>query len=275
MLRTMFTATNTLAQAQKKIDYISENLANNSTIGYKTNHTSFSELLYQQYDNEKFDRAQRQSPVGIRYGVGTKIGQLQSNQKQGSLQRTDRKLDFALTKEDQYFNVRLEDGETVYTRNGAFYTAPVEPGILMLVNGDGYPVLGSNDEPITFPEGATDYTMSEAGLLRVKYDNYDENFEIGVTHILKPQEMQRISSGTYIKVPDDIEQQDYTEADLYRDLQGQLREQVGMHSGVLEMSNVDISKEMSDLITAQRSYQFNTRAISIADDMLGLINGIR
>ena len=275
MLRTMFTATNTLAQTQQQIDNISENLANNSTIGYKTNHASFSELMYQQYNNDKFDKTVRQSPVGIRYGVGTTIGQLQSNQKQGSLERTGRDLDFALTKEDQYFNVTLEDGQTVYTRNGAFYVTPVEQGIVVLVNGDGYSVTGTDGEPITFPDDAREFALSDDGTLKVKYENRVESFELAITHILKPQAMQRISSGTYIKVPDNLVELEYTEADLYRNLQGESREQVGIQSGMLEMSNVDISKEMSDLITAQRSYQFNTRAISIADQMLGLINGIR
>ena len=103
MLRTMITATNTMGQLQNKLDTISNNIANSNTVGYKTNEATFNELLYQQFNNDKQDRAQRQSPVGIRYGSGAKIGQIQSNQKQGSLQTTNRDLDLAFTKSKQYF----------------------------------------------------------------------------------------------------------------------------------------------------------------------------
>ncbi len=56
---------------------------------------------------------------------------------------------------------------------------------------------------------------------------------------------------------------------------GANRQQIGMQSGTLEMSNVNLSKEMTELIQTQRSYQFNARAVTLADQMLGLINGIR
>src|SRR4051812_38409802 len=120
MLRTMVTATNTLSQMQAQLDNISNNISNSNTHGYKTKQANFSEMLYQQYENDELDKTLRQSPVGIRYGVGAQISQIQANQSQGSLQMTDRDLDFALTKEGQYFNVLMPDGEgtrTAYTRN--------------------------------------------------------------------------------------------------------------------------------------------------------------
>lgn len=275
MLRTMITATNTLSQTQHQLDNISENIANSNTHGYKAKQANFSELMYQQFNNDRFDKTVRQSPVGIRYGVGAQISQIQSNQAQGSLQRSDRDLDFALTQENQYFNVVMPDGETAYTRNGAFYVTPTEPGIVMLVNHDGHPVADSNGQQITFPDDATGFTMSDDGTLGVNYTDGIESFQLAVTNILKPQSMQAIQGGTYIRVPDDVAELGYTEADLFVNLQGVNRSQVGIQDGVLEMSNVDLSKEMTDLIAAQRSYQFNTRAVSIADQMLGLINGIR
>lgn len=270
----MHTATNTLSQTQQQIDSIGKNLSNTSTIGYKTKQANFGELMYQQFNNDKFDKTVRQSPVGIRYGVGSKIVQIQSNQAQGSLQRTDRHLDFSLTQEDRYFNVELPDGEVAYTRNGAFYLTPVEPGTTMLVNGDGYPVLDEDGERIMFPDFPTDFIMLPDGTFDVKYGNEVESFNVGVSYILKPQVMQQ-TMGTYIQVPSNLDELDYTEDDLLTNLVGENREEIGIQAGVLEMSNVDMAKEMADLITAQRSYQFNTRAISVGDQMLGLINGIR
>lgn len=143
MLRTMITATNTMGQLQNKLDTISNNIANSNTTGYKTKEASFNELLYQQFNNDKQDRAERQTPVGIRYGTGAMIGQIKSNEKQGSLQTTNRDLDLAFTKAKQYFNILMPNGEngteTVYTRQGDFYLSPLNNGTVMLVTAEGLP----------------------------------------------------------------------------------------------------------------------------------------
>lgn len=60
-------------------------------------------MLYQQFNNDTGDRAPRQSPAGIRIGVGAQIAQTKLNTKVGNVTQTNRKLDFALTKENQYF----------------------------------------------------------------------------------------------------------------------------------------------------------------------------
>lgn len=99
--------------------------------------------------------------------------------------------------------------------------------------------------------------------------------ELAITALQKPQAMEQLQGGTYIGLPGNLQELGLNEADILTDLQGINRSTVGIQIGALEMSNVDLSKEMTDLIAAQRSYQFNTRAVSIADQMLGLINGIR
>lgn len=279
MLRTMNTATNTLSQVQHQLDTISTNIANSNTHGFKAQQSNFTEMLYQQFNNDEYDRTVRQTPVGIRYGVGAQIGQIQSNQNQGSLQTTDRDLDFAITQKNQYFNVLMQDkgGEvrTAYTRNGSFYVTPTEPGIVSLVNSDGYAVADANGQPITFPDNVESFTMNSDGTLVVNYPNGQaQNFQLGITSLQKPQVMENLQGGTYIGLPENLDELGYTEAEVLTNLQGANR-QVGVQKGALEMSNVDLSQEMTNLIQAQRSYQFNTRAVSIADQMLGLINGIR
>jgi flagellar basal-body rod protein FlgG len=279
MLRTMITATNTLSQVQQQLDTISSNIANSNTTGYKAQQANFTEMLYQQFNNDDNDKTVRDTPVGIRYGVGAKIGQIQSNQSQGSIQTTGRDLDFALTAKNQYFNVLMTDDagqtKTAYTRNGAFYVTPSEPGIVTLVNSDGYQVADANGQPITFPDDVKEFTMNADGTLGVSYPNgQTQNFQLGITQLQKPQVMESINGGTYIGLPNNLDELGYTEADILTNLQGANR-QVGIQKGALEMSNVDLSQEMTNLIQAQRSYQFNSRAVSIADQMLGLINGIR
>jgi len=278
MLRTMITATNTLNQLQQQIDTISNNIANSNTAGYKTKEAQFSELLYQQFNNESIngDRAQRQSPAGIRYGVGAKVSQIQTNHSQGSIQQTNRDLDIAFTKEKQYFNILMPNGDNgtnlVYSRQGNFYVTPVNNDEVMLVNGDGYAVADSDGNPIVFPNGFEGFTVTGEGVLGVNYPNgVTQPFELGITELQKPQAMEHISD-TYIGIPQNFAQ---LGNDILIDLQGPARSEISIQNGSLEQSNVDISKEMTDLITAQRSYQFQSRAITLADQMLGLINGIR
>ncbi len=275
----MITATNTMSQLQSQLDIIGNNLSNSNTHGYKTKDVKFQELLYQQYKNDKLDTVERQSPTGIRYGVGASLAQAQMNWKQGSLQSTDRDLDFAFQEPKQYFNVIMPDGEngqqTAYTRQGAFYVSPLENGSLMLVNGDGYPIADSSGQAITIPENVSSFSVNETGVLSATYpDGTTVQRELAVSVLQKPQLMEQISS-TYIAMPDNLAELGVNAQDVMKDLQGAERGEVALTNQVLEMSNVDISKEMTDLMTAQKSYQFNARSITIADQMMGLINGIR
>jgi len=279
MLRTMITATNTMGQLQHKLDTISNNSANSNTLGYKTQEATFNELLYQQFNNDKQDRAERLSPVGIRYGSGAMLGQIQSNEKQGSLQTTNRDLDLAFNKAKQYFNILMPDGEngtkTVYTRQGDFYLSPLNNGTVMVVNADGYPLANATGQAITLPDNVKNFAVRNGGVLEASYPNGDIiRTDLAVTEFQKPQLMEHIS-GQYVGLPDNLAQLGYTQAEVVTELQGANRQLIGMQSGTLEMSNVNLSKEMTDLIQTQRSYQFNARAVTLADQMLGLINGIR
>lgn len=279
MLRTMITATNTMSQLQQHLDIIGNNLANSATTGFKARDVKFHELLYQQFNNDKLDKAPRQSPVGIRYGVGAVLGQAEMNWKQGGLQQTQRDLDFAFTSAKQYFNILMPDDtngtRTVYTRQGAFYVSPMENGQLMLVNGDGYSVADEDGSPIVFDENPSNFSMSDGGVLNVNYpDGTSSQTQLGVTVLKKPQLMEHISAA-YMGLPNNFDELGVVEQDVLTNLQGTERDEIALQNGSLEMSNVNMSKEFTELINTQRSYQFNARAVTMADQMLGLINGIR
>lgn len=278
MIRTMITATNTMNQLQHQFDIIGNNLANSSTHGFKSSQASFQEMLYEQFTNDKADRAPRQSPAGIRYGTGAKIAQTQMNWKLGSMQETERQLDFALTTPKQYFNVIMptENGEeTVYTRQGSFYIAPIEGGQLMLVNDDGNPIANAQGLPIIFNDDVASYSVQPGGVLEVtSNDGVVNRIDLGITVIERPNLMERLS-GTYIGLPRNMADLGITEAEILTNLQGPDRNTIGLQNGALETSNVNYEKEMTDLINVQRNYQFNARAVTLADQMLGLINGIR
>lgn len=280
--RTMVSASNTMSQLQQKIDSIGNNLANTDTTGYKSENATFGELLYQQYNNDKKDKAPRQTPIGIRTGVGAQIAQMQLKQAQGSLKTTDRYLDFALTKENQYFNVQMGDRhdpdnmqQIGVTRNGNFQLSPNEDGTINLTDANGNLVLDENNEEIVFKGDLENIGMRENGTMEVEYkDGTTEKIGLGITQIERPDLMVH-REGNYLIIPDNFDELDINIDDVLTDLTGEERSQIGLQNGALEQSNVDMSAEMTSLIQTQRSYQFNSRTVSMADQMMGLVNSIR
>ncbi|ARK25313.1 flagellar hook-basal body protein [Sporosarcina sp. P37] len=277
MIRTMTAATNTMNQLQQRLDLIGNNLSNVGTHGYKSADATFQELLYQQMTNDKADRADRRSDLGIRMGSGSHLGSLQMNWKVGSVQVTGRQLDFALTEPKQHFNlIQQTDGgeEIIYSRKGNFYLSPAANGNNMLVNEEGLAVADSAGRPIVFSGQATDYQVKPNGMLLVTTPQGSETFDLGITVLEKPDSMVQLSA-TNFGLPEDLAALGVTANDLLTEMTGAGREQIGLQNQALETSNVQYEKEMADLISTQRAYQFNARSVTMADQMMGLINSIR
>jgi len=275
MNRTMITATNTLGQLQKQLDVISNNIANVETTGFKRREATFTDLLVQQFNNlaNEDTGAPRLTPAGIRQGTGAKLGQIQMVLTQGTIKATDRPLDTAFTKPGLFYRIQVQtnDGyETQYTRDGAFYLSPLSDNETMLVTNSGKPVLDENNDPVIIAGQASDYTITETGTLVVNMaDGSQKSVNLGVSQVNKPQFLEQ-KGDNLLGLPADVEAEG-----VFTELNGGLRNQISIRSGALELSNVDLSKEMTDLMTAQRSYQFQARSINMADQMMGLINGIR
>ncbi|WP_071393315.1 flagellar hook-basal body protein [Bacillus tuaregi] len=274
MNRTMITATNTLGQLQKQMDVISNNISNVETTGFKRREATFTDLLVQQFNNASEDtEAARLTPDGIRQGSGARLGQIQMIMAQGAIKATDRPLDTAFTKEGLYYRIQVQtaDGyETQYTRDGAFYLSPLSDSETMLVTTSGHPVLDEDNNPVIIAGKAEEYTINETGTLTVSLaDGSEQSINLGVSLVNQPQFLEKKGSNL-LGLPAGAEAEG-----IFTDLDGNLRGQIAIRSGALELSNVDLSKEMTDLMTAQRSYQFQARSINMADQMMGLINGIR
>ncbi|WP_317633797.1 flagellar hook-basal body protein [Perspicuibacillus lycopersici] len=273
----MITASNTMDQLQKQLDIISSNIANSQTTGYKSKNVSFSELMYQQFNNQSGieNEVGRLTPGGIRQGSGARIGQVQTNLSQGAVTDTGRQLDFALTKADQFFKVLVPNGNTIqvqYTRDGAFYLSPMNNNEMALVTSDGYQVLDEQNNPIIINGNVSELTVNQSGQLSVvNTDGQTEQFTLGVVQVHNPNALMN-TGNNLLAIPDAFAGQ---EADILTNLEGAGRQQVGIKQGALEQSNVDISVEMTNLMQTQRAYQFQSRAVTLSDQMQGLINGIR
>ncbi|GKU83648.1 flagellar hook-basal body protein [Niallia sp. NCCP-28] len=276
MNRVMLTATNTLAQLQQQMDSISNNIANIDTNGYKKQNATFTDLLTQQFNNQKDAEKEvnRLTANGIRQGVGAKLAQTQTVMTQGSITTSDRSLDTAFTKEGQLYRVQINNGDAAeiqYTRDGAFYLSPVSDTENMLVTKEGYSVLDENNSPIILSNKVKDYKISPTGTLIADLNNgQEQNVNLGVSYANFPQLLEKKGNNLY-----GIAANAGNANEIVTDLDGDLRGQIAVQQNASEKSNVDISSEMVNLMATQRAYQFQSRSITMADQMMGLVNGIR
>jgi flagellar basal-body rod protein FlgG len=137
------------------------------------------------------------------------------------------------------------------------------------------PVLDENDNYITFSEDASSFQLGDNGVLTVTgAGGGEERFNLGVVTVEKSQFLQQYG-GNLLGFADNLDQLGVTEDEVVTNVTGGARTDISMVQNSLEGSNVDISKEMTDMLSVQRSYQFQARSISLADQMMGLVNGIR
>ncbi|WP_102348281.1 flagellar hook-basal body protein [Bacillus sp. Marseille-P3661] len=277
MNRAMLTASVTMGQLQKKMDTIGHNLANSNTVGYKKRETSFSDLLTQQMNNQPVENQEvgRVTPNGIRVGSGAKLSETNIRLEQGSVEVTNRPLDLALTNPNHFFQIYVEEngqGSLRYTRDGAFYLSPDEMGDLALVTGDGHYVLDGNDEPIYIPENQKEIKVTRTGEIIVTTTDGEEMSvgQLQLVGMLRPQLLLAVGDNQYA-LPD-LEELNLVDEEVFEYVPGNVE---SVQQGALEMSNVDVGTEMTELLTAQRSYQINAKSISIADQMSGLVTSLR
>ncbi|MFD1363285.1 flagellar hook-basal body protein [Lentibacillus salinarum] len=276
MSRTMIQAAVTMNQLQNKLDVVGSNLANSQTNGYKTRQADFSSLLFQQIDNmtDPANGEGRLTPDGVRVGSGARLGSVNIDLTPGTVQETDRALDTALLEKNHLFPIQVtENGETEtrYTRDGSFYISPVNGGQdVMLTTKDGHPVLGENG-PVIIAEGFDDMTIQPNGQIAVQRGNVTENAgNLAVTEAMRPQLLEATGDNGF-RLPDlDELGLEFAEIMQPADVNGDI-----LQSGALEQSNVDLSQQLTDMTTTQRSYQFNGRTISMTDQMMGLVNQLR
>lgn len=275
MTRIMIQAAVTMNQLQNRLDMIGHNLANSETTGYKARTAEFSSLLFQQINhmNRFHDEGERLTPEGIRLGSGAKLGAIQPNMGEGSLQVTNRALDVALLGENYFFQILVQGDvseEVQYTRDGSFYLSPqaADENQLMLVTKDGHPVLGANG-PIELNRNFDQIYINDQGQVIVSIGSSEEVIDqIEVVAIERPMSLEAVGQNLF-RVPDVA----LANADEW--IQPIQTELEIVQAGSLESSNVDYIKEMTDLMLMQRAYQMNAQTITLNDQMLGLINQLR
>jgi flagellar basal-body rod protein FlgG len=179
---------------------------------------------------------------------------------QGNIFQTGNQLDIAI-QGDGFFKVVLPDGTIAYTHNGQF-RLDAEGRI---VNPDGYPL----DPEIAIPADAISVGISADGTVSVLRHGATAVEEVGRIELAKfvnPAGLKRIGNNLFIQ----------TDASGEPVIDNPGNQGLGtLLQGYLESSNVNIVEEMVNLIIAQRAFEFNTKGITAADEMLGQTTNLR
>ena len=248
---------------QLNVEVIANNIANINTTGFKRARAEFTDLLYQVERLQGVPSRGNENviPEGAQLGLGVRAAAIRNLHEQGALANTGNKLDVAISGSG-WFQIQGTDGETLFSRAGAFNTNAQG----QIVTVDGYLLEPS----ITVPTNTIDLQINRSGQIFARVDGQTQLQELGQIT------MANFANETGL---------DPLGGNLYRETDASGPPTLGvpgdpgfgvLHQGYLESSNVDPVKEITELISAQRAYEMNSKVIKAADEMASTVsNGIR
>ena len=257
-MRSLDIASTGMQAQQTNVEVISHNIANMNTTGFKRQRVEFQDLLYQNMRRVGSASSDNGSvvPSGAQVGLGVKTAAVYRIDEQGNLQQTSNKFDLAISG-NGFFQVTLPSGDTAYTRDGTFALSPDGE----IVTADGYVVQPG----ITIPKAATDVTINASGAVLATVAGQVAQQNVGQLQLAQfANDAGLEASGGNL----------FVQTAASGAAQTGLPSAPGFGSvmqGFVETSNVNVVSEMTNLITAQRAYEMNSRVISASDDMLSTI----
>ena len=261
MIRSLYTAATGMIAQQTQIDVTSHNIANVNTIGYKKQRAEFADLFYQVSEYAGISSSDTSiSPTGIEVGLGARPTAITKQFTQGNFKETGNNLDMAITG-NGFFQLQLPDGTIGYTRNGAFKL----DGQGQVVNSDGYKLIPE----ITVPENSVAVAIGSDGIVSVVQAGEQEPTQIGqieLANFINPAGLHSLGDNNYMNT---VASGDAILGTAGLEGLGQVKQ------GFVEMSNVQLVEEMTDLITGQRAYEANSKAITTSDEMLQTVNQLK
>jgi flagellar basal-body rod protein FlgG len=252
------TAATGMAAQDLHVQVISNNIANMSTTGYKRQRAEFADLLYEHVRRIGTQSSDQGNilPVGIDIGSGVKTVGTPRITTQGSLTQTGNSFDMAITG-DGFFKILMPDGTYSYTRDGSFQM----DGTGRLVTSQGYVVQPS----ITVPQNATGFTVNSQGQVSVTPVGTTTPTILGqitLTRFINQAGLLSLGDNLLQETPASGQPQDGLPA---------TNGSGSIQQASLENSNVDSVTEITDLISAQRAYEMNSKVITAADEMLSSV----
>lgn len=267
MLRSLYSGVSGMRGFQTKLDVIGNNIANVNTTGFKKSRVVFQDILSQNIAGATAPSGDGLGGINPKQvGLGSQAVAIDVVHTTGSPMTTNLTTDLSI-EGDAFFVVSNDSGETKYlTRAGNF----TRDGEGFLVNAQGMQVLDSDGTPIQIPrEGVTSFSFGKNGSINA-FDPTGQAVQIGsgfigVTTVSNPSGLQKIGNSLY-----QMTQNANPGGELEVEMMTPTDEQANsaIIAGTLEMSNVDLQEEFTEMIVAQRGFQANSRIITTSDSIL-------
>ena len=250
-----------LAQ-QRNVEVVSNNLANMNTTAYMRRRTEFHDLIYQDLRRVGTTSSDAGTivPSGVQLGLGVKLAAVYRIHEQGNLEATDNTFDLAIQGKG-FFQITLPTGDTAYTRDGTFQLDANG----RIVTHDGYPIIPS----ISIPSNAIDVTINQSGQVLAKIEgqiSFSNGGQIQVANFANEAGLSAEGNNLLTETP--ASGSPTTGAPGSAGFGSILQ-------GFLETSNVNAVEEISNLISAQRAYEMNSKVIQTSDEMMGTLTALR
>ncbi|MDN4494249.1 flagellar basal body rod protein FlgG [Ureibacillus aquaedulcis] len=259
MLRSMYSGISGLKNFQTKLDVIGNNISNVNTYGFKKGRVVFKDLISQTTAGSTAPSATRGGVNAKQVGLGSQIAAIDTISTTGALQSTGRVLDLAVSG-DGYFRVAPQSGSTdiSYTRAGNFYMDAAGD----IVTSDGMYLLDTAGNKITVPTTSQSMSIGQDGTVNIVAADgtLTSNQKLSLAKFPNSEGLEKVGSNYFKQSPaSGVPDPDVT---------AQAGGKGAIQSGFLEMSNVDLSEEFTDMIVAQRGFQANSRIITTSDEIL-------
>ncbi|MEY2334365.1 flagellar basal-body rod protein FlgG [Acidithiobacillus ferrianus] len=254
MMRSLYVAATGLEGEQTKMDVIANNLANVNTTGFKQSRAVFQDLLYQNLRQPGAQSSQTtQYPSGLQLGTGVRVVSTERLMTQGNLTQTGNALDVGINGQG-FFQIMQPNGTIAYSRDGTFQMN--NQG--QLVTSNGYLV----QPPVTIPPNAQSVTIGSDGTVSVVLPGQAQPQQVGtiqLANFINPTGLQSIGDNLYLQTGSSGAPQTG---------QPTLNGLGSVQQGYLESSNVNVVSELVNMISTQRAYEINSKAVSTSDSML-------
>lgn len=260
MLVSLYSSATGMNAEQRKLDIIANNLANVDTTGFKRQRAEFQDLIYQSVKEAGTPTAQDSTlPTGLYVGHGTRLAATNRIFSIGNIEQTGNSTDVAIMG-DGFFQIQMQDGRIGYTRDGSFKI----DALGRLVTSNGLLTVPN----IVIPENAIGINISHDGIVSVQLgDGQIENLgNMTLVRFINPSGLKPLGNNLYQQTP--------ASGDPIEGIPGQ--DGFGaLEQEYLEKSNVEVVKEMVDMIVAQRAYDINSKSITTADEMLRTVYNLK
>jgi len=259
-MRSLWTATTGMSAQNLNMDVIANNLANVSTSGFKKSRADFQDLLYQIMKVPGSPTsADTKSPTGIQVGLGVKPAAITKVFTEGDIVQTGNTLDIAIEGAG-FFQVTMPDGTTAYTRAGNLKL----DGDGRITTSDGYPI----QPEIVIPEDALQITISQTGVVSAILGSDTTSTELGNIDLA-----DFVNDAGLVAIGKNLFHE--TEASGTALIGTPGENGIGtLLQGYVENSNVNLVEELTQMITAQRSFEINSKVITTSDEMMQTVTNM-